>query len=274
MKNNSIFHTCIVIPCYNEQYGIKMDEYSNFLNNNQTAFICYVNDGSSDNTVSVLETLQQKHDNQIHILSLEKNLGKAEAVRAGIQYCNQNFSHQHIGYLDADLATTLEEFMTLEEYLDDTIWFCFGSRILKIGSTIIREKSRFLIGRIVATFISSVLQIRVYDTQCGCKIFTKELSELLFQKEFTSKWLFDVELFYRMITLYGKEEAVHKMAEIPLKLWVEKGNSKVKMTYFFKLWYDLYQIRNRYTISSTLEAGFPKEYPNSYPNPPVTIANE
>lgn len=272
MKNNVAFNTCIVIPCYNEQDGIKMDEYSNFLNKNQDVFICFVNDGSSDDTIPVLETLQKKHDSQIQILLLEKNSGKAEAVRAGIQHCNQNFLHQHIGYLDADLATTLEEFMTLQKYLDDTIWFCFGSRILKIGSTIVREKRRFWIGRIVATFISLVLQLKVYDTQCGCKIFTKELSELLFEKEFTSKWLFDVELFYRMIMLYGKEEAVHKMAEIPLKLWVEKGNSKVKATYFFKLWYDLYQIKKRYKISTSQNIG--QHYSDAYNNPQITIANE
>ena len=238
-----------------------MEEYSNFLNTNETVFLCFVNDGSTDNTHSVLSRLKQKHGTQIEILSLEKNSGKAEAVRAGIQHCNQYFDHRNIGYLDADLATTLEEFMTLQDYLDERIAFCFGCRILKIGSTIVREKTRFWMGRIVATFISSVLQIRVYDTQCGCKIFTKELSELLFQKEFTSKWLFDVELFYRMILLYGREEAVDKMAEIPLKLWVEKGNSKVKSTYFFKLWYDLYQIKKRYKIASAPQTDPQKNIP-------------
>jgi hypothetical protein len=56
-----------------------------------------------------------------------------------------------------------------------------------------------------------------------------------------------------MKILFGKEEAVHKMYEVPLKSWIEKGNSKVKPTYFFKLWIDLYQISKNYRSN-------PKEY--------------
>jgi len=243
---STVFNTSIVIPCYNEEKGISNKEYSNFLNNNPEAFICFVNDGSKDNTLGVLNALKEKHPTQIDVLSLKKNSGKAEAVRAGINYCNINHRHQYIGYLDADLATTLEEFIELRNYLQGEIVFGFGSRIRKIGSTIERENSRFLIGRVVATFISNILDIKVYDTQCGSKLFTKEISELLFKKEFISRWLFDVEIFYRMIHLFGKEKAIKKMIEVPLKLWVEKGDSKVKFTYGFKLWFDLFEIQRKY----------------------------
>lgn len=239
-------NTTIVIPCYNEEKGISNDEYSTFLNNNPEVLICFVNDGSKDNTLGVLNVLKEKHQSQIYILSLKKNSGKAEAVRAGINFCNKTYQHQYIGYLDADLATTLEEFIDLRNYLKGEIVFGFGSRIRKIGSTIERENSRFLIGRVVATFISNILDIKVYDTQCGSKLFTKGISEKLFEKEFISRWLFDVEIFFRMIHLFGKEKAIKKMIEIPLKLWVEKGDSKVKITYGFKLWFDLFEIQRKY----------------------------
>lgn len=239
-------HTFIVIPCYNEENAIS-SEYSHFLENYPDASICFVNDGSTDNTLAILEELKQKHPTQIELLPLIKNVGKAEAVRQGIQHCIENFNFENIGYLDADLATTLEEFMVVKNNLENEIVFCFGSRIRKIGSTIERENSRFLIGRIIATFISNILDIKVYDTQCGCKVFTKEIASLLFEKEFISKWLFDVELFFRMLNHFGKENALQKMKEIPLKSWIEKGNSKVKPTYFFKLWLDLYNIKKRYT---------------------------
>lgn len=238
--------TYIVIPCYNEEKGLLSKEYSRFLDTTPEAIICFVNDGSTDKTLQELTLLQEKHSSQIHIVSLLKNSGKAEAVRTGINYCNQNFNYQFIGYLDADLATSLEEFMELKAYLREEVVFCFGSRIRKIGSTIERENSRFLIGRVIATFISQVLDLKVYDTQCGCKVFTKDVSKLLFEKEFLSKWLFDVELFFRMMLIYGKEKAIQKMYEVPLKLWIEKGNSKVKATYFFTLWTDLYQINKKY----------------------------
>ncbi|CAM3021495.1 glycosyltransferase [Flavobacterium frigoris] len=238
--------TCIVIPCYNEEKGLPLNEYLTFLDTTPEAIICFVNDGSTDKTLQVLTLLQQKCSEKVHIVSLLKNSGKAEAVRIGINYCNQNFHHQFIGYLDADLATSLEEFMDLTAYLKEDVVFCFGSRIRKIGSEIVRENSRFLLGRVIATFISQVLGLKVYDTQCGCKVFTKVVSELLFKEEFLSKWLFDVELFFRMMVLFGKEKAIRKMHEAPLNSWVEKGNSKVKPTYFFKLWTDLYQINKKY----------------------------
>jgi glycosyltransferase involved in cell wall biosynthesis len=72
-------------------------------------------------TLRVLNLIKQDFPQQIHIVSLLKNSGKAEAVRQGINYCNQNFSHQNIGYLDADLATTLEEFMEVCTYLKKDI---------------------------------------------------------------------------------------------------------------------------------------------------------
>jgi glycosyltransferase involved in cell wall biosynthesis len=238
--------TCIVIPCYNEEKGLSLAEYSAFLACTPDIIICFVNDGSTDKTLQPLNLLQEKYSHQVRILSLLQNSGKAEAVRKGVVYCNQNFDHKFVGYLDADLATSLQEFMNITNYLKEGVVFCFGSRIRKIGSTIIRENSRFLVGRVMATFISLVLGLKVYDTQCGCKVFTKKTSEILFKKEFLSKWLFDVELFFRMMTLYGKEKAIQKMHEAPLKSWIEKGNSKVKVTYFFKLWIDLYQINKKY----------------------------
>lgn len=242
----TLFNTCIVIPCFNEEKGISIGEYSNFLTNNPEVFISFVNDASKDNTLEVLYALKAKYETQIHIISLEKNSGKAEAVRAGINYCNAHFQHQYIGYLDADLATTLEEFINLRNYLRGETVFSFGSRIRKIGSTIERTHSRFLIGRVVATFISNILHIKVYDTQCGSKLFTRAISEKLFEKQFISRWLFDVEIFYRMILLFGRENAIRKMLEIPLKLWVNKGDSKVKLSYGFKLWVDLIKISCEY----------------------------
>ena len=117
---------------------------------------------------------------------------------------------------------------------------------MRIGSHIERSEKRHYVGRIIATFIDNILKLKVYDTQCGSKLFTKELAELLFKEAFISRWLFDVELFARMINLYGRETALQKMLEIPLDKWINKDGSKVKMSYFFKLLIDLYKIRKKY----------------------------
>jgi len=243
---------CIVIPCYNEEKGFLLEEYSSFIEKNHKILLCFVNDGSTDNTLTILALLKNKYSQKVEIVSYEKNKGKAEAVRNGIHYCNDRYEHKYVAYLDADLSTSLQECISLTKYFDKKIEFVFGSRIAKIGSVIDRKKSRFLIGRIIATIISDMLKIAVYDTQCGCKLFTKNLSKQIFDDNFISKWLFDVEIFFRIIEIHEKENALRKMVEVPLTKWIHSENSKVNVTYFFNLLFDLYNIRRKYKNTGRL----------------------
>jgi dolichyl-phosphate beta-glucosyltransferase len=232
----------IVIPCYNEENGIPLKEYHHFIQRNTHLRICFVNDGSTDGTLEILRQLQIKYPYCVSLLSSKNNNGKAEAIRKGVHYCNANYDHSCIAFLDADLSTSLDECKTLSAFLEDGIVFVFGSRIMKIGSIIVRNRFRFMVGRIIATLISSILDLKVYDTQCGCKIFTRQASEIAFKAPFISRWLFDVEIFQRFISHYGQMLATEKMAEVPLKKWIDRGDSKVRPGYFFRLWLDLYKI--------------------------------
>jgi len=249
---NAITKLCIVIPCYNEEQRIPIREYEAFLTQNSTTIICFVNDGSTDQTQNVLINLKQKFSKNVDIVSYKKNVGKAEAVRKGITCCNDTFNYDAIAYLDADLATSLEECVELSSYLDSKINFVFGSRIMKIGSVIERNQHRFLIGRVIATLISKILNLKVYDTQCGCKVFTRTLSQTIFKEPFISKWLFDVEIFQRAILIYPGPQILDRIVEIPLKRWIDKDGSKVKMSYFFKMLSDLYLIDKTYKRKKSL----------------------
>lgn len=241
-----LFDLCIVIPCYNEEKRLDKDRFFSFLKLQKKVLLCFVNDGSSDNTFKLLNEIKATYPNSVEAISTKKNEGKAEAVRTGILHCNAHFKHKKIAYLDADLATTLDECFEISELVSDETVFAFGSRIKKIDTNIERKGYRFLIGRVIATFISRQLNLGVYDTQCGCKIFDAELSKSIFRKKFISKWLFDVELFHRIIKIYGVEKMCKISKEVPLKSWIDYDESKVKMTYFFKLWLDLYQIKKAY----------------------------
>ncbi len=243
------FQLAIVVPCYNEYDRLPISAFEIFLKNTPDVSICFVNDCSTDNTLERLHSLQQLFPKRIIVLSHQQNEGKAASVRTGILYCHQNCKADYFSYLDADLATSLEECYSYIDYLKASKSFVFASRILKIGSTVERKFFRFFFGRIIATVISNILDIKVYDTQCGCKLFKNELSKVLFERPFISKWLFDVELFSRMLSAFGKEAALEKMEEIPVKKWIDRGDSKVKMSYAFRLWYDLYLIRKKHKSS-------------------------
>ena len=236
----------IVIPSYNESKSLRKKKFLSFLKKKKGVAICFVNDGSTDNTLETLKELENKLEDQIVVFDCVENQGKAEATKMGINYCIEHFNFDKIAYLDADLATPLKECYRISKKLDGKLTFVFGSRIKKLGSRIERSSFRFFTGRVIATFISNILKLGVYDTQCGIKVFTKELSIEVFNKPFLSKWLFDVEIFFRIIQLYTREVAITKMKEIPLRKWVDKGDSKVKMSYFFKLWLDLLKINQAY----------------------------
>lgn len=236
----------IIIPCYNEYDRLPILHFTTFLKAYPDAHIYFVDDASTDESLKMLQSSQQQFIHQITVISNPVNSGKAAAVRSGILYCCDQNTAPVLAYLDADLAVSLEECYSYLFALDYGKKFVFASRILKIGSVIERKFSRFLFGRIIATVISNILDIKVYDTQCGCKVFQKELGLLLFKDPFISKWLFDVELFSRILCEFGKENALHLMDEIPVKQWIDKGGSKVKLSYFFRLWCDLFLIRKRH----------------------------
>ncbi len=246
MKTNSTYNLVIVVPCYNEQDRLPVSQFKTFAKSNPETLICFVNDGSKDNTEVVLSKLEEEHPNTITQLSLTKNAGKAGAVRQGFLHCIEKFNFNKIAYLDADLATSLEECVRVSESVKDDIVFSFGSRISKIDNNIDRKFYRFFIGRFIATLISRQLKIAVYDTQCGCKVFNQKIVSEIFKDNFISKWLFDVEILHRIITIYKKENIKNIAREIPLKAWIDTDDSRVEFSYFFKLWFDLLAIGKKY----------------------------
>lgn len=242
----SLFDLSIVIPCFNEQKRLPQEDYKNFLTNNKEIEIIFVNDGSSDNTINILNLIKLDFMDQVSIIDLKKNLGKANAVFTGFSYVLKKNNSKKIGYLDADLATSLDECKRLSSHINQSTKFVFGSRILTLDNNIQRKWYRFFFGRIISTVISKTLNLSVYDTQCGCKIFHHQIAKELFNESFISKWLFDVEIFFRAINFFGRNKIHTKVKEIPLKAWIDTPDSKVSFLYFFKLWKDLYDISKKY----------------------------
>ena len=244
---NTNFDLIIVIPCYNEAERLKVAQYKHFLKKHQRVLLCFVNDGSDDDTEIVLQKIKNAYPSQVFLISQAKNTGKAEAVRVGVLKCAKEFYTNKIAYLDADLSTSLKECVKMSKKISSNTYFVFGSRIAKLDSTINRKHYRFFIGRCIATLISRQLKLKIYDTQCGCKIFKQPLAVFLFQEQFISRWLFDVELFHRLIAIYGRTKLKSIAKEIPLQYWSDTDDSKVPFSYFFKLWSDLRNIGKTYT---------------------------
>jgi glycosyltransferase involved in cell wall biosynthesis len=73
----------IVVPCYNEESRLDRDGFRVFAQRPQIGLL-FVDDGSTDQTALVLEQLCDLMEGQGSVYRLERNRGKAEAVRLGM----------------------------------------------------------------------------------------------------------------------------------------------------------------------------------------------
>ena len=236
----------IIVPCYNESDRLPVNKYFDFLKLNKKVKIIFVNDGSTDNTKNLVNKLFNEFPKQIKILSYKINKGKGNAVRDGFLYAVRQNMNGNLAYLDADLSTSLEECKLLSEKINDKVKFVFGSRIRRSNNIIKRKFHRFIIGRTIASIISLIIGVSIYDTQCGCKIMDQKLVKLSFEKAFLSRWLFDVEIFLRLIDFYGKEKFLEISKEAPLKSWIDTEDSRVKFIHAPRIILDLLRIKKMY----------------------------
>ncbi len=182
---------------------------------------------------------------------LERNSGKAEAVRHGMLQLLEG-SARYVGYWDADLATPLDEIPRFARHLDEhaDVEIVFGSRVKLLGRTVERNAWRHYSGRVFATLVSLMLRLPVYDTQCGAKLFraTPDL-KALFETPFLSRWVFDVEILARLIATRGGEgtrSAQRVVHEYPLAQWVDVSGSKLRASDFPRAILDLARIYAAY----------------------------
>nr|HIA89000.1 glycosyltransferase [Gammaproteobacteria bacterium] len=239
--------SCLIIPCHNEADRLDRKAVEAFVQSTPTIDLMMVDDGSDDATGELLQVLKNTTTDRLHVLCLPSNQGKAKAVRAGVQAALALKRFDVVGFCDADLATPLSEMIRLTEVLDKQgADMVFGCRLLRLGADIRRSKLRHYLGRIFATVVSSVLGLPVYDTQCGAKVFRASIACEIFEAEFSTRWLFDIELLARYLQSYGQEFTLSKVIEVPLKIWIDRPGSKLTLHDFLMAPCELWRIWRRY----------------------------
>lgn len=111
MNKTANYQFTIVVPVYNEEDNIAAleERLSAFLPQSRyTACVLFVNDGSTDTSLARIEDVCRRHPDFFY-LSLQKNGGLSAAMKAGIDAT----ASPYVGYMDADLQTTPEDFNLL-----------------------------------------------------------------------------------------------------------------------------------------------------------------
>ena len=245
----------IVVPCFNEAARLPVDRFVEFVEAQPDWGVIFVNDGSTDGTLDVLRKLVDRDPRHFELLDQQPNRGKAEAVRAGML---EAFGRDPVnaGYFDADLSTPLAEAPRLRDVLRarPSCQLVTGARVQLLGRDIQRSKLRHYLGRVFATVASQSLDLPVYDTQCGAKLFrATPFVRACFEAPFVSNWIFDVEIIARMTasreaaSLPPMETLIY---EVPLNAWTDVAGSKVRPLDFVRAMFEMVRIHRRYLTRS------------------------
>ena len=234
----------VVVPAYNESARLDRDTFEKFVLTHPGVALHFVDDGSTDATSSLLQAMAAAHPGRITQERLPANRGKAEAVRQGLRTAAAA-GFGVAGYIDADLAAPLEVMVELADALTSApdLRLVIGSRVKLLGWPIERSPMRHYAGRLFATCAAVVLDLPIYDTQCGAKVLRLEPKVVaLLDPPFLSRWLFDVELIARVRDACGAAA----MREHPLPTWIDHGGSTLGPLDVFRAPFELMRIRSRY----------------------------
>jgi len=237
----------LVVPCYNEAARLNLPAYLDFASSRPFVSLLFVDDGSTDATFEVMDRLQKSAPDSIGVMRLDSHRGKAEAVRLGVLEGIRRQSDL-VGFWDADLSTPLDavdDFLALARKRPDMDVF-LGSRVNLMGRNIRRKAWRHYLGRVFATCVSLALDLPVYDTQCGAKLFrVNDAIAAVFAKPFQSRWIFDVEVLARYLGSSGRADLPRRRSriyELAVPAWRDTPGSKLRFPDFVRSMFDLARI--------------------------------
>jgi len=214
---------CFVVPCFNEEARLRVEELC-VLGADPRVSVIVVDDGSTDGTLELVRSMAPRIP-RLHVVRLDRNRGKGEAVRAGL-VASRDTGSAWVGYVDADMSTPARELLRLIDVAlaSPGHEVVLGTRVALLGRDVRRSPFRHYTGRGFATLASWVLSKPVYDTQCGAKLFRRtEEFERSIDQPFRSRWAFDVEVLGRLDAA-GVPPA--SFWEEPLLVWHDARGSR------------------------------------------------
>ena len=159
----------IIIPVFNECESIRylLDEVLNVMQNNTlNCELIVVNDGSNDNTSTVLDELTIKIK-ELSVISLRKNYGQTAAMSAGFD----NSKGEIVITLDGDLQNDPNDIPKLISNINEGYDLICGWRYERKDKLI----NRRIPSKIANKLIANVTGLKLHDYGCSLKAFKKEI---------------------------------------------------------------------------------------------------
>lgn len=212
----------IVIPAYNEERSIEVILKSIMDYMAQKKDVAYdiivVDDGSSDNTVKLIEDMRNKYA-QISLIQLGSNFGKGKAVREGML----KGEGAYLLFMDADSSTSIKELEKFFPLINKNKDVIIGTRKV-CGAQILKHQSfyREFFGKGFTWLSNFITKANVSDFTCGFKCFSQKSARQIFSRSVIDDWAFDAEI------LYLAKKMNFEIIEVPI-VWKNDKSSKVRL---------------------------------------------
>ena len=201
----------IIMPAYNESGHIltSVEETAKtFRRFGCNWELLVIDDGSTDDTFSILEGLLSKYEGQLVVKKNTYNLGKGRALKKALRYT----SGDYIVFLDADMDLHPIQVQTLFDILRlDNADIVIGSK-MHPNSRVKYPLMRKIISLGYFLLIKLLFGLPCHDTQTGLKLFKREVLEKVFPRILVKRFAFDLEV------LVNAYHLGYRIAEAPIVL--------------------------------------------------------
>ena len=160
----------VLIPAFNEADSIidlfeRLESVANEYDYDMQ--VIFVDDGSTDNTYSVIQSITLKKITELTYTPLRRNMGKSEALMEG----SKEARHDLLITMDADLQDLPEEFPNLISKLNEGYDLVSGWK---------KKRNDPLIGKRIPSFffnklVRYLLKVNLHDINCGLKIYKTQI---------------------------------------------------------------------------------------------------
>lgn len=209
----------VIIPAYNEEARLErtLARIQEYLSGQSYSWsVTVVSDGSTDSTEAIASGFAAK-DARFSVMPCRPNRGKGAVVRDGMLAAEADY----VLFSDADLAAPIEEIEKLWPAVEKGAEIAIGSRPLKESSLEVRQPLyREMMGRVFNLCVQTLAIRGIKDTQCGFKLFRKDVARDVFSRCKLDGFGFDFE------ALMIAKDLGYAIAEIPIR-WAHQEGSKV-----------------------------------------------
>jgi glycosyltransferase involved in cell wall biosynthesis len=223
MSENPITALSVVVPVFNEEQSLPrlLEALTGVLAGLPYPFeIILVNDGSTDNSISVMRAFSTTHP-EVKVVDFRRNYGQTAALMAGIDHATNDV----VVMIDADLQNDPADIPRLLAKLDEGFDVVSGWRLDRKDA----EISRNWVSRVANKLISQVSGVKLNDYGCTLKAYRRSVVS-------------DIRLYgemHRFIPIYAQWQGA-RIAELGVAHHERKfGNSNYGLERIFKVVLDL-----------------------------------